>query len=175
MPSTYTLISSNVLSSSAASVTFSSIPATFTDLVLRISARGSFGSTTSTLQGTYNSSTTNYSGTYLEGYGAGTPSSGRNAVGTSAFYAGGITGAAATSNTFGSTEIYIPSYTVSQNKPASSYSVAENNTSVQYDSQIGVVANLWRDTTAISSITMSCNSGSFLSGSSFYLYGISKS
>jgi len=40
MPSTYTLISSNVLGSSAASVTFSAIPSTYTDLVLRISARG---------------------------------------------------------------------------------------------------------------------------------------
>jgi len=36
---TYTLISSNVLTSSAASVTFSSIPATYTDLVVRLSAR----------------------------------------------------------------------------------------------------------------------------------------
>ena len=36
---TYTLISSNVLSSSAASVTFSSIASTYTDLVLRVSAR----------------------------------------------------------------------------------------------------------------------------------------
>ena len=39
MPATYTLIASNTLSSSAASVTFSAIPATYTDLVLRWSSR----------------------------------------------------------------------------------------------------------------------------------------
>ena len=39
MPSTYTLISSNVLASSAASVTFSAIPSTYTDLVVRASIR----------------------------------------------------------------------------------------------------------------------------------------
>ena len=39
MPATYTLIASNTLSSAAASVTFSAIPATYTDLVLRYSAR----------------------------------------------------------------------------------------------------------------------------------------
>ena len=39
MATTYTLITSQTLASSAASVTFSSIPSTYTDLVLRVSAR----------------------------------------------------------------------------------------------------------------------------------------
>ena len=39
MANTYTLISSNVLGSSAASITFSAIPATYTDLVVRVTSR----------------------------------------------------------------------------------------------------------------------------------------
>ena len=54
---TYTLISSNVLTTAAASVTFSSIPATFTDLVLRMSAQAdgasnAFDNITLTFNGT---------------------------------------------------------------------------------------------------------------------------
>ena len=57
---TYTLISSNVLGSSAASVTFSSIPATYTDLVLRVSARTDADDTSLI---TFNGTTTGYSKT----------------------------------------------------------------------------------------------------------------
>ena len=71
MANTYTLISSNTLTSSAASVTFSSIPATYTDLVLRISARSDRVSTTDRLRLTFNSDTaTNYSNITLVGDGA---------------------------------------------------------------------------------------------------------
>ena len=52
---TYTLISSNVLASSAATVTFSSIPATYTDLVLRVSARNNDGVPFTYVGGTGNS------------------------------------------------------------------------------------------------------------------------
>jgi hypothetical protein len=38
MANTYTLIASNTLGASAASVTFSAIPSTYTDLVVRYSA-----------------------------------------------------------------------------------------------------------------------------------------
>ena len=61
---TYNLISSNVLTTAKASVTFSSIPATYTDLVLRVSARDSSDTPISTLTMTFNSDTaTNYSET----------------------------------------------------------------------------------------------------------------
>ena len=69
---TYTLISSNVLTSSQASVTFSAIPATYTDLVLRISAQAdgasnAFDNITLTFNGT---GTTNHSSTRLTGNGS---------------------------------------------------------------------------------------------------------
>jgi hypothetical protein len=82
-----------------------------------------------------------------------------------------VDGATATANTFGSTEIYIPSYTVSQNKPLSIFSVQENNTSSAF---IVCAANLWRNTAAVTSIYLVPNTASnFIATSSFYLYGIS--
>lgn len=174
MATTYTLISSNVLTSSAASVTFSSIPATYTDLVLRISARSNAGGSYNLFKITYNSVSTSYSDTllYKDGTNA-TPQSQR--ASSTTFYSNAGTGlpfndSGSTANTFGSTEIYIPSYTASQNKPASVFSVQEDNSTTQY---MAVDASLWSNTAAITSIIIAQNGGSFVSGSSFYLYGIS--
>lgn len=176
MPVTYQLISSNVLSSSAASVTFSSIPATYTDLVLRYSARtDEAGSPYNDTKITFNGSTaSNYSVTLLY---ADTTSAGSlrgsNAANIGRNY---IDAAGATSNTFASGEIYIPSYTVSQFKPLSSLNVTENNSATASTTLTAAVAGLFRNNTAISSITMAAQgSTQFVSGSSFYLYGISKS
>ncbi len=168
MPTTYTLINSNVLTSSAATVTFSSIPATYTDLVVRISARQNAANTQDTLLITTINGATGFSNTWLRGSGSSVISL-RNLVGT-ASYVGQIPGAGGTSNTFDNTEIYIPSYTVSQNKPFSTFSVQENN---QTEAYMGTTAGLWSNTAAITSITFSANGQSFVSGSSFYLYGIS--
>ena len=77
-----------------------------------------------------------------------------------------------TSNTFSSIEIYIPSYTVSQNKPISINNRWENNSAT--DADVLAMAALYRDTTAISAITLTPYlTASLASGSSFYLYGIS--
>jgi hypothetical protein len=168
MPSTYTLISSNVLSSSAASVTFSAIPSTYTDLVLRVSGRTTVtGQATDNLELRFNGSITR-----LRGNGSTASSSANSGVtvinGLTAFDA-----ADATSNTFSSLEIYVPSYLASQNKPVSLFSAQEDNNAT---ANIVATAGLWRDTTAISSIYIGSNSGgSFVSGSSFYLYGIKNS
>lgn len=174
MPATYTLIASNTLSSSAASVTFSSIPATYTDLVLRFSARSDLaGQITTTALITVNSNTSNYSYTYLLAQGtSGSQLSGLASAQTAAIglYA---TGATATSNTFGSTELYFPSYAGSANKVMSSFGTTENNGT---NSSIAVVANLWSNTSAISSITLTAaGSSNFVSGSSFFLYGLKNS
>lgn len=169
MPSTYTLISSNVLASSAASVTFSAIPSTYTDLVLRVSNRLTSATVDSNVVITFNGITTNtHSVTYLYGNGA-SAASGRfsNFASILATYAS--QGTTSTSNTFASFELYIPSYTASQNKPLSIDSAIENNATTAYRN---VTAGLWRNTAAISSITLE---DAFASGSSFYLYGIKNS
>ena len=175
MANTYTLISSNVLSSSAASVTFSAIPATYTDLVLRITARSDRAANSSNLGVKLNGATTNYSDTNLFKSQSNSVLSNRQVIGDLTYqYLGVIPANSATASTFGIAEFYLPNYTVSQNKQASNFSVFENNSAPV--SEINLQANLYSSTTAITSIEISTQTptANFVSGSSFYLYGISK-
>ena len=170
--STYILISSQVLGSSTASVTFSSIPQTYKDLVLRVSARTDYAGPNELLIMTFNGTGgTSYSNTTLIGNGSTVVS---NRTSSAAYVRNGyIDGSTATTNTFANTEIYIPSYTASQNKPISNFSVAENNSATAADAYINANASLATITSAITSITFaSINTSNFVLGSSFYLYGI---
>jgi hypothetical protein len=169
MPSTYTLIKGETLTTTAASYSFTAIPSTFTDLVLRISDRtGSTGS--DAINMTFNSdSASNYSNIYIQGNGASAVSGLDSSVARIRYLTDLSTN---TASTFGSTEIYIPSYNVSQNKPVSLFNTYENNSSTAY---IRGIANLWRNTAAITSITLTPQSSTFVAGSSFYLYGIKNS
>ena len=177
MPSTYTLISSNVLSSSAASVTFSAIPSTYTDLVLRISGRYSAAVVAAIiqLQPNGNTTSTNYSQTSVRGTGATASSTNDSTSGGRAYLPMGyIAGDSATANTFGSVEYYIPNYATTAAKPMSGNSAAESNTStisfVNY-----ATAGLFHNTTPLTSLVILPNSDNFMAGSSFYLYGIKNS
>ncbi len=173
MPATYTLISSNVLTTTAASVSFTSIPATYTDLVVRASVRTDrAGENIDLLKLVINSNTSGvYSQTVL--YGTSSSAASTSITSGTEFYYDFINGAASTSNTFASYELYIPSYTISQNKPMSSFAVMENNSTT---ARINADANLFSSTAAITSLTYtSNNAANFVSGSSFYLYGISSS
>ena len=165
---TYTLISSNVLSSSAASVTFSSIPATYTDLVLRWSIRDDQTGPNDLLITFNNNSSTLYSRVIVLGDGSG-PDSKISSASTAIYGQRAVEGTAYTSNTFGSGEMYIPSYTVSQDKPIGLNYVTENNATAAI---VVAHASLFRSTSAISEIAFT-SGGNFVSGSSFYLYGIS--
>lgn len=170
MANTYELISSNVLASAAASVTFSSIPATYTDLVLRWSARGATNFDTVSLRINGNSSVL-YSYRILRGTGS-TAVSGNDGGGDSQLpFSYGVVQSTYTASTFSSGEFYIPNYTTSQNRPIGSFQTQENNATA---SGIAVTAGLFRDTTAISSLTMT-GTGNLAAGSSFYLYGIKNS
>ncbi len=177
MPSpTYTLIASNTLSTTATTVTFSSIPTTYTDLVLRVSGRSDLaGNTTSRYRlyiNTINNSLTTYSLTELQGSGSGGASSQRDSS-IPFFYSQNAPAATATSNTFDSNEFYIPNYAGSANKVVSNFNVAENNNSV---ATMFVGAGLLQNTAAITALSVVMgNSANFVSGSSFWLYGIKSS
>ena len=162
---TYTLISSNVLSSSAASVTFSAIPATYTDLVLRISARNT--STTSITRLRLNGVTTGYSGRSITGDGATASSQTQS---TAYLYGGELNISTTTANTFTSMEFYLPNYALTNQKPISITSATENNAATAY---IVGYAGLSSITSAITSIEIYVATNAFDIGSSFYLYGIS--
>jgi len=176
MATTYTLISSSVLSATTQSVTFSSIPQTYTDLVLRMSYRtnasGNFGSNPAIR---FNSdATSNYSYTMIEGNGTSAASSTQSAI--NALYMQSSDSAGNTADTFTSTEVYIPNYTGTANKPISIFKVAEQNAT---GAEMHAFASLYRGASAISTILIGPSSNivsnSFLSGSSFYLYGIKNS
>jgi len=174
MPSTYELITGETIGSSVSSYSFTAIPSTFTDLVVRLSLRCDPGYSAEVVPFgvRFNGdSATNYSNTALIGYATGTLSQrDSNANNGTVYYS--MNGTNTTANTFGSIDIYVPSYTASQNKPFSTFGATENNATSAY---IATHAELWRNTDAITSIVLTPNSGNFLSGSSFYLYGIKSS
>lgn len=169
MPSTYQLISSNTLSSSAASVTFSAIPSTYTDLVVRVSARGDTeGVVNGRFRMEFNGDTgaTNYKSTSLTGDG----SSAASSRSTERIL---VTMSGQTATGFGSAEVYIPNYLSTVNKQMGVFGVAESNT-VNVNMAAG--AGLYLSSAAITSVTVRQHSGTnFVSGSSFYLYGIKNS
>ena len=172
MANTYTLINSTSLSTTAASVTFSAIPATYDDLVVSVNARCDVASISQGLRLTANISTaSNNSFTLIQGDGSSAVSS--NAASASFITIGNINGTTSTTNTFQNLEIYIPSYRVSQKKPLSGFNVLENNATEAY---IRATAALIDSTSAITSLTLEvASSGNFVSGSTFWLYGIKNS
>ena len=174
MATTYTLIGSNVLASSTAFVTFSSIPATYTDLVLKTSLRSNVAGIIAVDPDIFINGSTSaaiHSYTYLQGNGTTAASARVTGNGQSGWrFSANDTGS--TTNTFAASEFYFPSYTASQAKQFSLITATENNATTGY---INSLAQLINSTSAISTIMFSLGSGSynFDAGSSFYLYGIS--
>jgi hypothetical protein len=170
MPSSRELISSSVLTGSAASVTFSSIPGTYKDLCLRVSTRADAG-TADDIQITFNSTNSSYSRTNLKKNGS-TITSQRGSSQSYFYMDWSGNGDAMTANSFGSAELYIPNYAGSTNKVMSNFGTTENNSTSQY---MAIDAGLWSNTAAITSINVLSGLGNFVAGSSFYLYGIKSS
>ncbi len=164
MATTYTLISSvTVGGGGAATMSFTSIPATYTDLVVKISGRAGDASGQFL---TFNGNSSNYS--YRTILGDGSSASSGNSSGSRIFLINGSNGF--TSNTFGNAEIYIPNYASANYKSVSIDSVNENNASTAY---VQLIAGLWSNTAAITTVTLTPEVGSYLQYSTAYLYGIS--
>lgn len=168
---TYVAIAKTVLTGTQATITFSSIPQTYTDLILVASPRSDQAGEIIGMELTLNGSPTQ-SNTYL--YGNGLDTAGSTRPGT--VYTPNAVGSAATSNTFGSVEIYFPNYTTSSSINVSITATPENNATTG-SLRTAVQAKLIQKTTGITSITLAIQSslGSFVSGSRFDLYGIKNS
>jgi hypothetical protein len=158
------LIESKTLGTAAASIEFTSIPQDGTDLVLYASLRDDQNSALA-FYISFNSSTSNFSARYLYGNGS-TVSSGNDLP----RYLG-TTRDNSTANTFTSTNIYIPNYSSSTSKSYSSDNVTENNNTTADQS---IVAGLWSDTSAITSLAISPAAGNWRAGSTISLYKITK-
>jgi hypothetical protein len=157
------LIETKTLGTAAASIEFTSIPQTFTDLVLMTSLRASTATNDAGL--IINGSDANQSQTQLQGTGTAASSS------ATAFDIFLICSSGDTANTFSNSTHYFPNYTGSTNKSFSVDSVSENNASQAFQR---IIAGLNSSTAAITSISMYPASGNFVIGSTVSLYGILK-
>jgi hypothetical protein len=167
MATTYTLISSVTVSSATNTISFTSIPQTYTDLLFKISGRFSIDTASAFLR--YNGTTTNGTSIFLEGSGSSASSSTDGSYQYGPIH--GVVNSTKTANTFGNAEIYIPNYTSSNYKSSSSDGVTENNGAA---TTMALGANLWSDTAAITSIEIvGAASADFVEHSTAYLYGIS--
>jgi len=167
MATTYTLISSvTVGSGGTATISFTSIPQTYTDLVLVTSTRTNRASNINDeLNITFNSNTSSYSWRRLLGDNSASSDSGSTRT---VFITNAST---STASTFGNGSIYIPNYTGSTNKSFSVDSLMENNATAAARQ---LVAGLWSNSAAITQIDLTSSSSSnFVQYSTAYLYGIS--
>jgi hypothetical protein len=149
MANTYIQIGSTVTvgSGGAATIDFSSIPSTYTDLLLVISARTNqaTGGAWGDLAVKPNNSTASLTARYLYGTGSGAAS----ATGTTIDVHG--TTDSATASTFGNVSVYIPNYAGSTNKSISIDDVTENNAT---SALAFLNAGLWSNTAAINQLTV---------------------
>jgi hypothetical protein len=169
MANTYELIEAKELTTTTANITFSSIPATFTDLQLVASVRAlRTGFPADDLVIQFNGSTSNYSGKRVYAINATVTSD------TQSDIRGFASDADQTANVFGSNSFYIPNYLSTNAKSVSIDMVTETLGS---DAPVGIFAGLWNPATqaAITSIKVFCNNSSMVQYSTFYLYGIKNS
>jgi len=162
MAATYEPIATQTLGSAATTVTFSSIPGTYTDL--RIVAV-SQSSTSNGARIKFNSdSGTNYSYTYLRGDGTNATSSNSSNDSNPYFW---IPLEGSSRYSFNTIDIF--SYAGSTYKTSLVSDNGDNNGA----GSVWRMVSLWRNTSAITSIDLSTVSSSdFLTGSTFTLYGV---
>ena len=161
MASTYEPIATTTLGTAAASVTFSSISGSYTDLVLVISGRLDSGSAqdSSVLLQYNNDTSTNYSTTLIDGNGSSAGSA--RASNTTAAYCG------ATSEESSNSIVSIMNYS---NTTTYKILISRGNNP---KNRVRAFASLWRSTAAISTIkVISDFAGNFATGSTFTLYGV---
>jgi hypothetical protein len=166
-PGDFQSIATAVGTGSSGTITFSSIPSTYTHLQLRIIGRST--STSTTVNVTANSDTgSNYARHYLYGDGS-TAGAGANTSQTSmavVFVAQSIDLA----NSYGVNVLDILDYSnTNKYKTTRVLTGLDVNGSGGY---IQLTSGLWQSTAAISTLTLTLSSANFTTASQFALYGI---
>jgi hypothetical protein len=166
-----TLIETKTLASAAASITFTSIPGTYTDLLLVLSLRGTrTGFPIARTEVSINGTSTNEFIRFLRAF---TTQSSSGGTATEMNFAH-MPSADNTANTFSNTSIYFLNYAGSTPKSISFDSVSESNNTADYSQEAAIGACLWNNTAAITSISMAPDTGNLAIGSTASLYGILK-
>jgi hypothetical protein len=170
MAFTYSKLAEVTLASSASSIDFTNIPQNYNDLVIKLSSRTSdtTGNDSSAIALQFNgNATSSYQRRTLYGDGGAVGSTNAS---TTEMRIGFTDTNGNTANTFGNCEIYIPNYAGSTQKSVSVDAVTEANVA-QYI-YAALVAGLWSNTAAITSIKLYAPSYNFLQHSSATLYGV---
>jgi hypothetical protein len=163
MAGNHVLLETIALTQSASSVTFDNIPQTgYTDLKIVTSTR--LSSTDSPILVNFNGVTTGYSWRRIYGNG----SSASSLSGSDGYFLHGNT-SSTTANTFSNAEFYVPNYTASQSKSISVDTALETNAT---GGELFMLAALWANNAAITSILLTPLTGSFVAGSTFSIYGV---
>lgn len=175
--STYDQIFTTTLNAAAASVTISSIPSTYTDLVMV----GFLRSDTVTYNNmnfpvlTFNGDNgSNYSVTnlYARNTGAGDTAASTRSSTQASINFGGIVTTASTTGIYSPYTINVMNYSNTTTYKSSLCRISAQTNLTATDG-LNASVGLWRSTAAVSSMTLTCSSsGLFVIGSSFTLYGI---
>lgn len=152
----------------AASIDFTSIPGTYTDLMIVLSARSTAtpGNAFEFAKVTINGNTASITNRSLGGNGSSAYS-----FTTPGNYFGEIPSNQATASTFSNITGYFPNYAGATNKSFSVDGVGENNAT---GAQSNLTAGLWSNTSAITSLSLTANAGNLMQYSTATLYGVTK-
>lgn len=170
MANTFELIAStSVTGATASSLDFSVIPATYTDLVVKLSLRVNAGSGGYQTYVRFNGDTgSNYNWRNLLGTGSSAVSQNPGAPETGMRIT--ISDSSGdTASTFSNAELYIPNYAGSTYKSVSADGVSENNAT---GATADLAAGIWNSTSAINAISIFASGASLVTNSTAYLYGV---
>jgi len=157
---TYVALQTQTLGTAAASVTFSSIPQGYTDLVLVASGTATAGNVNANLRFNGDSSAL-YSDTYISGTGSAAQSARHSNI--TLMY---LQGYGWWDQSQGNTIVHIMNYSnTTTNKTVLSRANFSNN-------GVSATVGLWRSTAAITSVEFRADSSTFTAGSTFTIYGI---
>lgn len=161
----YDSIATTTLSTATASITFSSIPATYTHLQIRAIAQNSSSNTYSNMR--FNSDTgSNYNDHYLDGDGSSVTVGA--SVSDNKLYFGYIT-VSTNTNMFGVMVVDILDY-ANTNKYKTIRTL--NGKDMNGSGFVELGSGAWRNTNAVTDITITPGANNFAQYSSFALYGI---
>jgi hypothetical protein len=170
MALSYKKIASQELTTTTASVVFTSIPQTYTDLMVRFTARANTADTNVNVYLRFNGDNAGvYSSRQMSWYSTATnynqSVSGRTQIDNGPW----ATGANITSNVFASNTVYVPRYTQVIPHQVSILGGINNGATNSWAID---TAGLYSVSDAIVTVALFPYSGSFVAGSNFYLYGI---